>query len=281
MAPTTFIIPAAGPASHQTQGDLSSKTYKQAATVDCDSTSLKHVCVMCPAQGSDMKYCARCRIARYCSAECQKADWSHHKHICKHHANFTPDKRPSPSHFNGILFPMAGEKPEPIWVQYDAGYGTVTVDHPDFNTFDGFLGLNSIPSSILSSMTAYSDPVLEDSQAERTCVLLSVNQRVAAAQGPKALNKSQTALGPGLVRPWFGPVVQVTLVTAKACSGDDKKGKEKEKGEEREKEKTGIFNTATETTSSDYTDGKATDNQPERVPRRVRRDRNDPHQSGI
>ena len=26
--------------------------------------------------------CARCRVAWYCSAECQKADWSTHKAVC-------------------------------------------------------------------------------------------------------------------------------------------------------------------------------------------------------
>ena len=29
-----------------------------------------------------MKTCGRCRFARYCSKQCQKADWPEHKLVC-------------------------------------------------------------------------------------------------------------------------------------------------------------------------------------------------------
>lgn len=35
------------------------------------------------AKRSEMFYCGRCRFICYCSTECQKADWSCHKKVCK------------------------------------------------------------------------------------------------------------------------------------------------------------------------------------------------------
>ena len=33
--------------------------------------------------GQEMKRCSRCKSVRYCSAECQKADWKNHKKECR------------------------------------------------------------------------------------------------------------------------------------------------------------------------------------------------------
>jgi len=38
-------------------------------------------CVSCGKEGT--KLCAQCGVARYCSRECQKADWLNHKTQCK------------------------------------------------------------------------------------------------------------------------------------------------------------------------------------------------------
>ncbi|KAI1791165.1 hypothetical protein LXA43DRAFT_443895 [Ganoderma leucocontextum] len=38
--------------------------------------------VFCQANGK-YKACSRCKYARYCSAECQRADWPNHKKVCK------------------------------------------------------------------------------------------------------------------------------------------------------------------------------------------------------
>ncbi|KAJ6616291.1 hypothetical protein B0H10DRAFT_2038186 [Mycena sp. CBHHK59/15] len=41
-------------------------------------------CYLCNETGNIRK-CARCQVARYCSPECQKADWRHHKQTCMDH----------------------------------------------------------------------------------------------------------------------------------------------------------------------------------------------------
>ena len=46
-------------------------------------------CRTCGAEGE--KICQRCKIARYCSAECQREDWKKHKHVCG--ANTTEEQR--------------------------------------------------------------------------------------------------------------------------------------------------------------------------------------------
>lgn len=42
--------------------------------------------------GDELKHCARCRSARYCSKECQKKDWKTHKRSCT-----SPGATPAPS----------------------------------------------------------------------------------------------------------------------------------------------------------------------------------------
>ncbi|KAJ7682308.1 hypothetical protein DFH06DRAFT_1160807 [Mycena polygramma] len=37
----------------------------------------------CNTEGEKFKVCARCKIARYCSARCQKKDWPKHKRRCE------------------------------------------------------------------------------------------------------------------------------------------------------------------------------------------------------
>ncbi|KAJ6572580.1 hypothetical protein B0H10DRAFT_2237490 [Mycena sp. CBHHK59/15] len=44
------------------------------------------LCYRCNDPGDPkLRRCARCHVARYCSPECQKADWSNHKPICVDH----------------------------------------------------------------------------------------------------------------------------------------------------------------------------------------------------
>ena len=39
-------------------------------------------CAKTAASGIDLKHCAKCRTTRYCSRDCQKADWKTHKKAC-------------------------------------------------------------------------------------------------------------------------------------------------------------------------------------------------------
>lgn len=44
---------------------------------------VKTYCVKCGKFLEKVKKCSRCKIAFYCSRECQKEDWSEHKKHCK------------------------------------------------------------------------------------------------------------------------------------------------------------------------------------------------------
>lgn len=55
----------------------------QQAILAQDSGVCKMMCRNCGRTGEDMKKCARCQQAEYCSRECQKADWKAHKPTCR------------------------------------------------------------------------------------------------------------------------------------------------------------------------------------------------------
>jgi hypothetical protein len=42
-----------------------------------------NVCSLCDQPGANLRKCARCRIAKYCSKECQKTHWNSHRSYCK------------------------------------------------------------------------------------------------------------------------------------------------------------------------------------------------------
>ncbi|KAI9052185.1 hypothetical protein LZ554_003545 [Drepanopeziza brunnea f. sp. 'monogermtubi'] len=51
------------------------------------------VCTVCHNPDSS-KRCSACKVARYCSHECQKKDWALHKLVCKFLQNHPPDSEP-------------------------------------------------------------------------------------------------------------------------------------------------------------------------------------------
>lgn len=51
----------------------------------------QNVCKSCKKMGKDLKICTGCRLAWYCSSECQKNDWKVHKPYCQH-----PGNKPQP-----------------------------------------------------------------------------------------------------------------------------------------------------------------------------------------
>src|SRR5687768_18397886 len=50
--------------------------------MDGSSVSFNKVCLVCGIETPKMKSCSRCRVAKYCSIECQRSDWSTHKRLC-------------------------------------------------------------------------------------------------------------------------------------------------------------------------------------------------------
>jgi len=58
--------------------------------------------------------CTRCQSCRYCSKECQAADWSSHRLLCKKYAERSSP--PSESHRLAIEFPQEKRNPRLIWV---------------------------------------------------------------------------------------------------------------------------------------------------------------------
>jgi len=39
-------------------------------------------CLLCKSTPEKLKYCGRCKVAKYCSRECQAADWRRHRSEC-------------------------------------------------------------------------------------------------------------------------------------------------------------------------------------------------------
>lgn len=59
------------------EDDNKEDNVKQPAAAPVDSR-----CIKCNKTGTALKLCSRCRSAKYCGAECQKADWTQHKKTC-------------------------------------------------------------------------------------------------------------------------------------------------------------------------------------------------------
>lgn len=56
----------------------------QPVSKDADAAPLsKEVCSKCGKEGEKLLNCARCKVQKYCSKECQVADWKAHKKTCQ------------------------------------------------------------------------------------------------------------------------------------------------------------------------------------------------------
>lgn len=71
------------------------------------------LCTFCDKHGAHL--CGRCESVRYCSEECQKADWPIHKLLCKAFSDFDVSTRETSKHFRAFSFPI-NEKPKVIWI---------------------------------------------------------------------------------------------------------------------------------------------------------------------
>ncbi|KAK3699736.1 hypothetical protein LTR37_016341 [Vermiconidia calcicola] len=64
------------------------------------------------------KACVQCRGIKYCTVECQEADWYTHKYLCKNYAKLS--QRPGPSWRRAILLPAENVDPHFIWIDTEA-----------------------------------------------------------------------------------------------------------------------------------------------------------------
>ncbi|KAI1386615.1 uncharacterized protein F4822DRAFT_321829 [Hypoxylon trugodes] len=71
-------------------------------------------CIICDKPNTSV--CNRCKSSRYCSKECQHADWPAHKLLCSAFSKFDIGTRPSKDHVRAISFPFNKERPEIVWL---------------------------------------------------------------------------------------------------------------------------------------------------------------------
>lgn len=41
------------------------------------------MCLKEGKEGEKLKRCSKCKVVKYCSAECQREDWALHKAVCR------------------------------------------------------------------------------------------------------------------------------------------------------------------------------------------------------
>ncbi|KAL8915240.1 MAG: hypothetical protein Q9171_000359 [Xanthocarpia ochracea] len=59
--------------------------------------------------------CAQCGSTWYCSRECQRADWTYHKYLCREYKDF--QNRPDPDSVRALLFPENEKAPRFVWLK--------------------------------------------------------------------------------------------------------------------------------------------------------------------
>lgn len=69
-----------------------------------------------------------CRSCRYCSTQCQAADWPSHKLLCKKYAHHNQRERPAKECKRAIFFPQQKTKPSLVWVRCE--YSSSSDDGP-------------------------------------------------------------------------------------------------------------------------------------------------------
>ena len=77
-----------------------------------ENDSLNKTCLRCTDAAT--KTCGGCRGVRYCSPECQQADWACHKLLCKSFKDFNQPP-PSPDMLRIVVFHPDEEKPRFAW----------------------------------------------------------------------------------------------------------------------------------------------------------------------
>jgi hypothetical protein len=166
MAPTTggTSVDTAGEGSGNA-GTTSKTPEKAALCFRCNKTS-----TLC---------CSGCKNARYCSSDCQKKDWNHHKLICKSFANLS--ERPTPKHFRGLMFAAHEDNPRFVRLEQKTDYhwnldfeAVMGPDTYEYKTLD-FNVYGPLRRRLSHSVALWYDENFRG----------PFNMSLAAAQGPK------------------------------------------------------------------------------------------------
>lgn len=109
----------------------------------------KKLCSSCNNQTTQT--CSRCHSSRYCSKECQVADYHTHKLLCRGYSTFDLTSRPTPEHKLGFFFSPDQREPQIMWIHFpwqDEEYDDYRYQVPDCEPFLGAPGsINQIQCS--------------------------------------------------------------------------------------------------------------------------------------
>jgi len=62
--------------------EVQTRFQENGIPISVNTSGIPDKCFVCSKEGK-LKRCASCKIATYCSIDCQKKDWPTHKQICK------------------------------------------------------------------------------------------------------------------------------------------------------------------------------------------------------
>lgn len=101
----------------------------------------------CPTCGEPgARQCSGCKGIRYCSIECQQADWPLHKVLCKSFKDFSIDSRPSPNMRRVVAFLPTESKPKFMWLPVKIEPGDDgDIETVDTSSFPPFTTLRIMP----------------------------------------------------------------------------------------------------------------------------------------
>lgn len=162
------------------------------------SPDATHLCTVC--NKCNVRFCNRCKSARYCSTACQHDDWPTHKLLCAIFSRFDASSRPTDEHFQAIFFPVDDRKPRVVWLHCKwLDYEGSRFQDPDV---DSFLGPDARPTHVPIQY----NPVLKRELSDTVYVCY---RDTFLVDGSKANNSVAgiTATKPGQYHDWRGPLI--------------------------------------------------------------------------
>ncbi|KAK3294377.1 uncharacterized protein B0H64DRAFT_185610 [Chaetomium fimeti] len=171
-------------------------------------------------------YCPKCGHTLWCNPGCTRFpgrsfqindktpretlipdSWALHEQLCFPTIQRRPfGGRDFAYHRQACLFPVGQDTPQIIWVHYDWGTATLTVEDPSFHAFG--VQTDSEPTRCVLLRDGYQ---MENWTFRFDLLLLSYPQ-VAQAIPPNMASQSIAALAKPLqLKTWFGPVVAIAV----------------------------------------------------------------------